>query len=123
MASETAHGYHYMEDTDPLGDVADHMEELAESVGRIAGGRVRGTVNVTFEPAAASAAVTVNFAAAGFSSPPRVFTSKQTHSWLKAHTYVTSITANTASIGVATGDGTNISSGTTIPVAWEAVED
>lgn len=47
MASETDAGFPYMEDTDPLGDVADHIEALARAITDRIGIVYHGKANLT----------------------------------------------------------------------------
>lgn len=85
-----------------------------------AGRRARGVANVATS-VAPGATVSVSFPAGRFSVAPQVQVTKQTAGFAKAIPYAAAITTSGFTLGIYSGDGTNMSVAT-VPVAWEAVQ-
>lgn len=78
----------------------------------------RGTVSITTSASAGGTAA-ITFPAGTFLAPPLVMLTKQSAGGAKYIPYATSVTANGATVGVYTGDGTAGSQ--TVVVGWMAV--
>lgn len=77
-----------------------------------------GTVNFTTTNTPGMS-TTITFPAGRFATPPRVFVTRQ-GGQAKAIPYAVAATTSGATIGIYTGDGTNLTPGALVPVNWFA---